>query len=214
MSVLLRNPTLNHRLEVIVQPQYFEEALSCLVESIIYVRSKGKMVRDPKLVYREDTMKTAMKYCTSFNLQYSCNESSELQSRILDQIQRIRWLCCVEGQNANCSLSMKFYKNFISPTKFSSALQIFEIWQIRIRIVTCAEAGHSQNQVQEMVNTLRDCISYIHECKFCISPLSNIDTFEDLVNILDLVSFTDVSLYHFFFDLNFQNPDEDQSVSQ
>lgn len=210
MSAPLRNSTLNHRLEVTVQPKYFEEALSCLVESIIYIRSKGRFLRDEKRVYREETMKTAVKYCTSFCLQYLCNESSELEYRVLDQVKRIRWLC-LGRESTNCSLSINFYKNFVSSTKFSSALQIFEIWQIRIHIETYTEATYAQNQVQEMVNTLTNCISYIQECKFSIPPLSNIDTFQDLANIFDLVSCTDVSLYHFFLDLNLQNPEEDDS---
>ena len=103
-----RSNFLHHTLNITVEPKHLEEALSCLVESILGIRSRGKLVCEYPRGFREKPKSSNLKNCTSFNFDYYSIQSKELGQRIGRQIRRFRWLSCVFRKASVAEVLLEF----------------------------------------------------------------------------------------------------------
>lgn len=197
---------LHHTLNIIVQQKHLEEALTCLVESILYIRSRGKLMLNLPRGFREKPKSSKLTKCENFNFDYYSVQSKELKWRIEREICRFRWLSCVFTNASTAEFYMNFYQCDAPPestTDYVSYIsRICETWQINISIVRLDDEKASKQQIEEMITTLTGCLAYIRQHRFSSDLFSNAMEYSKFSQKFDM-SFTDISPCHFFFDTKF-----------
>ncbi|GAB1601838.1 hypothetical protein Ahia01_000462300 [Argonauta hians] len=202
MAAALRQERTNHQINLTIQPKFLKEAITCLVETIVRIRSRGKFVWSKKQEFLECPKKVTTRICQTFCLEYTCNASTELRDKLEEEIQRLYWICCINSRASVCNLVLDFYK-LNTESKFAPIEIVYETWVIHFHVVSFDKEDASLNQKQEMIRDLQNSIAYIKLYNFPVQRASK-KSIKEMTDIFDTSFASDLSIYHFDMDLNIE----------
>lgn len=198
--------------ELTMEGRQVDEAVASIFHTILFHRSVGKFVYEADCSYSVGTIGYTDVDCDFIDLTYVCCTSGRLDRTIKREISGFSEMLRGNESSGMGQISLEFFQKKPSRWLFQSECTPWEVWTIRLELITLNNEDERQVCREKVGEMLTDKVLYITEVMNRHDYLPKVPSQSDLALIFD-TSYHDIQPYLFKLHYSLSGPSSTTSVA-